>query len=361
MPNGIITEQDLNKMSVEEIKSLRQQLMQQKQQMQGGTGLGVLRGALVGGLRGFAGKPPETAGGEYEELLRQEQLKNVIDPTRRMALMKEKAALSRQAGVTAPVTAPGITPETPITPAPEEEPPSQYVTVMKWDYDKDTDTEFQRPETEINPEYQRYLEMKEFKTKEEDKILNKIKEDKKQQEANFGKVSALMQNLVSRWKSAAQEKTEKGFAPGLPALARGGVGKAFRERGIPHTSAYPGQRIETAMAMSRIITGGARIIRSVINQLMTTLPEDDAIPENMRTKVAQTLTNAYRLSVGRRLTPDEEEKINAEVERILQTPPAEDIIVSKPQLQQNIPEEDIQFTMKKYGLSREEVLKRMGR
>lgn len=243
----------------------------------------------------------------------------------------------------------------------EREMPSQYITVMKWKTDK-YGNEYQEPTTTINPNYTKALELKEFKTKEEEKILNKIKADQAVMKQNFGKVSALMENLVSRWKAAAKEKEgiplqEK---TGLSSMLVGGVIRKFHLTGKPHTTAYPGQRIETAMAMSRIITGGARVIRSVINKLMETLPEDDAIVENMQQKVAQTLTNAYRLSIGRTLTPEEEAMIDAEVERILQTPPAREAVTTRPIKEKSEDKRNLYNQLREEGYSAEEAKRKLG-
>lgn len=164
----------------------------------------------------------------------------------------------------------------------------------------------------------------EFKARQEIETNWKKEVTKNQKTAwdNFNQTHALLKNTMAQFKAATAEMKAKGVPTGLATKAIGGVAKGLELQGYPQTKAYEGQVIETAMSLSKIITGGARIIKSVINQLIKTLPEASGIQEDADAKLAQSFRNAFTKSLGRPLTKDEQTYMDAQVKDLLATPAA---------------------------------------
>ena len=376
-------------MSPQELQTLKEQLQVKKQRMMGDRIGQTATGALGGFLRGYAGKPPaepEPAGeSDLAQFLAQEQLKNITDPSRRIAAMKE-SAYQRQGGL--PISAGDVSQVTPNTTTvsdyniaqralpqesieqpptqdmlgaeytgvsdptavdvidvqpiqsneklnvePKAEPqiegmPEQYQTVEVWKTN-DLGVSFKVKETKVNPFFTEWLERQQFLTQEQQKILNKGLAEREQNMRNYKAVEALMQNQVAVWKAAAQEKQN------IPSIGPsqilkpmvGPTTEAFSVEGFPFSKSYIGQRIETAMALSKIITGGSRIIKSVINQLMKTLPVDNGIMPDMQSKIYQSVTNAYSRALGRPLRPEERQQITQSiVDNVLSVEPSSDTL-----------------------------------
>lgn len=313
--------------------------------------------------------PPDAdASNEYEELLKREQIKNLVDPSRIAAQKKLDAARQREAdamagvdtvdrvdvgretiipkGTEEPVdvaqkyrepdmrgemkfaegdrnvaTDIGKDVEKEVAPAPDEQAPAKYEDVYVWKTDE-FGNQYRAKETKVNSDYAKYLAQKEFRSKEEDKILIEAQKEKEENLRIADSVKALMQNQVAVWKAAAIEKKQKNIPKGFVAKHTGGVAETFALEGLPHTKAYQGQVIETAMGLSKIITGGSRVIRSVINKLIETLPKDDMLLEDMEAKISQSLFNTYARAIGRDITKDERQELQLMVREILDTPPS---------------------------------------
>jgi len=166
-----------------------------------------------------------------------------------------------------------------------------------------------------NPEYKAAIDVQK-------KWQGEILKNRKTAMESFSAVGALLQNTVAVWKAAAAEKTSRNIPAGLPARAAGGVAKGLDLPGFSQTKAYEGQVIETSMAMSKIITGGSRIIKSVINQLAKTLPKDNARIEDMQALISQSYRNSFARALGRPITRNEQKFINRGLARILKAPAA---------------------------------------
>ena len=138
--------------------------------------------------------------------------------------------------------------------------------------------------------------------------------------SNFSTVLGLMQPTVSVWKAAAAEKEAKGIPPGLASKIASGVADTLELEGFPMTKAYIGQRIETGLALNKIITGYNRVIKDVFNRVLKTLPTDTRLTEDMEAKVAQSILNSFTRAVGRPLTSDEQQYIKLQSQKVLTTP-----------------------------------------
>jgi len=185
--------------------------------------------------------------------------------------------------------------------------------------------------TKANPLVLKFLESKlarQGKLEDaEQKILNEGRAEISKNTRSLDAVAALLQNTVSVWKAATREKSG---IPNIPlpggresALLKstiGSVADALDITGFSATKAFEGQRIETAMALSKIITGSSRIIKSVVNKLLKTLPEDTGIFEDMEFLVAQSLANSASRAIGRELTEEERADLQERTKAILAVP-----------------------------------------
>ena len=156
-------------------------------------------------------------------------------------------------------------------------------------------------------------------------ILKKGKDEQAQNLRNADAITGLAQNTVAVWKAAAQEKEKipKIFGSSKLRAVMPDIAEGLNLEGFNWSKAYIGQRIETAMALSKIITGGARIIKSVISELMKTLPQDDAITKDMESKIYQSIMNATTRAYGRPLTPAEKAETDAKIREVLSVDPAQ--------------------------------------
>ena len=108
----------------------------------------------------------------------------------------------------------------------------------------------------------------------------------------------------------------------------GGVSEALALEGLPFTRSYKGQLIETAMTHSKIITGGARVIKSIISNLIGTYPTDDKVLDAMEAKIYQTVMNSYYKTKGvdqtaGLLSKEQDKEARDIVRSVLDTPAAE--------------------------------------
>ncbi len=161
------------------------------------------------------------------------------------------------------------------------------------------------------------------------KILEKGLQERATNTRNSNAIEALLQNNTATWKAA---KAEKDFIPNIPVgggresailkRAAGKVAETFDITGFSWTKAYVGQRFETAMALSKIITGGSRIIKSVIQALLKTLPVDNGIVDDMEALTTQSISNSVARATGRPLTEEEMQTRNQRITVVLDTPAA---------------------------------------
>ena len=167
--------------------------------------------------------------------------------------------------------------------------------------------------TKENPDYKTALDVqKSWQTQ--------ILKDRKTAMENFSTVAALLQNTVAVWKASAAEKQ---LVPaGLAARGVGGAAKLLDLPGFSQTKAYEGQVIETSMALSKIITGGSRIIKSVINQLANTLPKDNGRYDDMKALISQSFRNSFSRALGRPLKANEMKFVDRKLRTILAAPAA---------------------------------------
>lgn len=188
---------------------------------------------------------------------------------------------------------------------------------------------------EIEKERQ-LLELKEeFKERgEKRKIKQKKKTELATQKENFQITVNLAGNMWDRFK----EQIEEGGA-----IAGGGIKGGIRTLatalpeeigGLESTRAFPGQRTESSLALSRVVTGQNRVVKAIFNRLAETFPDrGDSLPSAAQ-KIDQSVINAYGLYKARikagisdealsKLTNDQANNMNSEINQIMMSLPVE--------------------------------------
>jgi len=120
--------------------------------------------------------------------------------------------------------------------------------------------------------------------------------------ANFGRAIGMFSTLISQAKGMGEdqkkvlqqagiESTGLGLLPGIA----GKYGVMTKRPWASRVAAFRGQRRETALSLNSILTGQNRVIRSVVEMIFETLPDPYDPDEMMASKVAQSVTNSYKL------------------------------------------------------------------
>jgi len=116
---------------------------------------------------------------------------------------------------------------------------------------------------------------------------------RRETQEGFQRTVGLFTNFVRQFKAklAAQPGGKGGLVQGAVSV----VGAALKMEQFQAQSALPGQRRETALALNNVLTGQNRVIRGVIEMILSTLP-DDFDPEGFAAqKMAQSLRNSFML------------------------------------------------------------------
>lgn len=109
---------------------------------------------------------------------------------------------------------------------------------------------------------------------------------------NFNTTAQLMSGLVSQAKAKGEEQGGLGLGAGII----GGFNSFFKNPDFSATASFPGQKRETALALNRVITGQNRVIKGVVQMINETLPDEFDPGPVIAQKIAQSLTNAYKLT-----------------------------------------------------------------
>ena len=169
-----------------------------------------------------------------------------------------------------------------------------------------------------NPEYELWEKQREQELKARGKRL----EEKTFGDVAFAQTVNMFKNLVAQIKGSAKEKGGLGLLPGL----KGRFHTLIRDPRYSRTASAYGQRVETALRLNRILTGQNRVIRSVVNMIMRSLPDEFDPEPAVASKIAQSLRNAYGIIKSFQqagYTPEVLNKLsNKEIEN-LEIPPYE--------------------------------------
>jgi hypothetical protein len=174
--------------------------------------------------------------------------------------------------------------------------------------------------TELTEQGKRYFEAQRKEKATEIGAKGEVLKLGEKARANFGRAIGMFSTIVAQAKGMGEEQKEAlgkfgvettglGLLPG----AAGGVAVATRRSGFGRTAAFRGQQKETAISLNSILTGQNRVIRSVVQMIQETLPTTNDPEDIMATKLAQSITNAYRLVKAFQkagLTPQKLEQMN---------------------------------------------------
>lgn len=118
--------------------------------------------------------------------------------------------------------------------------------------------------------------------------------EKLKRQRQFRETTAAFRGIVGQYKGmvAEREDMETGLIPG----AIGALKAKTFQKGVPRTAAFEGQRTETTFRLNSILTGQNRVIRGVVGMIQATLPTRFDPADMAAQKVAQSVTNAYKLT-----------------------------------------------------------------
>jgi len=142
---------------------------------------------------------------------------------------------------------------------------------------------------------------------------------------NLNRVINLFSTLTSQLKGKAEEQGGLGILPSIRgqfgAFRTSLTGKKPGEPGFGRTKAFEGQLEEVAIGMSPILTGQNRIIKGIVAMIKNTLPTGNEEESIAAQKIAQSLTNAFKLTIAFKrnlLSPDEVQALNTKEDNVVQ-------------------------------------------
>jgi len=196
------------------------------------------------------------------------------------------------------------------TPAPVDRPtitgaPLEPVTPEAFPEQRILPTKFERtPLGGIRATVFEDVALKKRQQEEESKLKAKAEVLKLSEKAraNFGRSIGLFSTMVAQAKGMQEEQKEMLERVGIETtglgLLPGAVGTLAVKTRRPEAArvaAFRGQMRETAIGLNSILTGQNRVIRSVVQMIQETLPDPLDPEPMMATKLAQSITNAYKL------------------------------------------------------------------
>lgn len=109
---------------------------------------------------------------------------------------------------------------------------------------------------------------------------------------NFDTSVSLFKNLVSQLRGGIEEGGAGGLLQGL----YGDINVAFKNEKFSRTAAIQGQIKETALTLNRILTGQNRVIKGVLEMILTTLPTNKDPEKFIGNKIEQSVRNAFGIT-----------------------------------------------------------------
>ena len=182
-----------------------------------------------------------------------------------------------------------------------EKPPPAYLKRIKMTSSGPTEEYYKNPEFELWETRQKeQRKMEQEKEMTGIKIKGKRMEERQKKAGHFSQAIAMFKGIVSQVKGAEEEQQGLGLGPGIRgAIAektKGILAEPLGIKGVGRISSAYGQRVETALRLNSILTGQNRVIRSVINMVMKSLPDRFDTPEMVSAKIAQSVTNSYKIT-----------------------------------------------------------------
>lgn len=109
----------------------------------------------------------------------------------------------------------------------------------------------------------------------------------------FQKIGNLMTRMVAQKKAQLPEVGGGGLVNPQYWLGKGKA--ALKVGDTEATAAFPGQVTETAMALNSLLTGQNRVIKSVLERIIKTLPDESDPASFAANKISQSLYNSFAL------------------------------------------------------------------
>jgi len=155
----------------------------------------------------------------------------------------------------------------------------------------------------------RALKEAETATSESVKKSFKLTDDFVKANRNFLRTTALFSGIVAQLKGKKKEQGGLGLAQG----AFGAGMSKLRVPGFGRTASFTGQLDETAIGLNSVLTGQNRVIKSVVEMIRGTLPNEFDPDDFAASKIAQSVSNAFKLNKSFELgilTPEEIENLS---------------------------------------------------
>lgn len=110
----------------------------------------------------------------------------------------------------------------------------------------------------------------------------------------FKRIVAMFSGLVAQAKGKKEEQGGLGLVPGI----KGAIGRATKQPGFSRTAAFEAQREETIIGMVPILSGQNRFIKSLGQMIGKTVPGGLEPEDRLATLVAQSVTNAFKITMA---------------------------------------------------------------
>jgi len=147
----------------------------------------------------------------------------------------------------------------------------------------------------------------------------KAEQESVEQETKLRKAVGQFSRLVSAFKGKKEEQGSLGILGDLRGQFGTFTDKLLDQGDFGRTSAVSGQIEETALALVPIITGGSRVLKSVLRYIKRTLPPENDSEAGAASKIRQSITNAFSLHFAfkkARTQGESEEEIETQIENL---------------------------------------------
>lgn len=109
---------------------------------------------------------------------------------------------------------------------------------------------------------------------------------------NFLRTTALFSGIVAQLQGKKAEQGGLGLVQG----SFGKLGTTLKVPGFGRTASFTGQLDETAIGLNSVLTGQNRVIKSVVEMIRGTLPSEFDTDDFAAAKIAQSITNSFKLN-----------------------------------------------------------------
>jgi len=127
---------------------------------------------------------------------------------------------------------------------------------------------------------------------EKEKLKGTIAKELQKKQSSFNQALSMFKGIIAQTKGAGEEQGGLGLGPGTKGL----LAEKLKRPGFGRVSSAYGQRVETATRLNSILTGQNRVIRSVMNMIMQSLPDRFDPQDMVASKIAQSVANAYKVT-----------------------------------------------------------------